>query len=173
MEVIGPARYPTLKDQDDLPYLRATILEINWFASVQTVTNPHKSMRTCQLGKYTIPKGTELWVNLWALHHDENLWDEPFVFKPERFLDAHGELLPADHPNRRNLLPFSAGLRVCVGEAFALSRMFLITARILQNFTILPESTMEKQPSCDPRAMTMDFLNHPPPFKVRMIPTVD
>ena len=33
MDVIGPARHPTLKDQDNMPYLRATILEIGRFAS--------------------------------------------------------------------------------------------------------------------------------------------
>ena len=89
------------------------------------------------------------------------------------FLDADGHLVPADHPNRRNIMPFSAGHRVCVGEVFALSRMFLITARILQNFTILPESTLDKQPPCDPRDMKMGMALMPPPYKVRMIPASD
>ena len=101
---------------------------------------PHKSVQACKLDKYTIPKDTEVWVNLWALHHDEKLWDEPFTFKPERFLDADGKLVPADHPNRKNTMPFSAGYRVCVGEVLAMSRMFLLVARILQNFTVLPEN---------------------------------
>ena len=172
MDVIGPARHPTLKDQDGMPYLRASILEIGRFASVGPFA-PHKAMRTCKLDKYTIPKDTQVWVNLWAMHHDEKLWDEPFTFKPERFLDADGQLVPADHPNRRNIMPFSAGHRVCVGEVFALSRMFLITARILQNFTILPESTLDQQPSCDPRDMKMGLVLTTPSFKVRMTPVSD
>ena len=85
MDVIGPARHPTLKDQYNMPYLRASILEIGRFASVGPLAIPHKSTRTCKLDKYTIPKDTEVWVNLWAMHHDEKLWDEPFTFKPERF----------------------------------------------------------------------------------------
>ena len=173
MDVIGPARYPTLKDQKDMPYLRATVLEINRFASVVPFAIPHKAMRTCKLDKYTIPKDTEIWVNLWAMHHDEKLWDEPFTFKPERFLDSNGQLVPADHPNRRNVMPFGAGHRVCVGEVFALSRLFLIIARILQNFTILPESTLENQPSCDPRIREMGLSLHPPPFKIRLISVSD
>ena len=172
-DVIGPARYPTLRDQTDMPYLRATILEIGRFASVVPFALPHKAMRTCKLDKYTIPKDTNVWVNLWAMHHDEKLWDEPFTFKPERFLDADGQLVPADHPNRRNVIPFGAGHRVCVGEAFALSRMFLIIARILQNFTILPESTLDNQPSCDPQNVKMGITLHPQSFKVRMIPLSD
>ena len=120
MDVIGPARHPTLKDQDNMPYLRATILEIGRFASIVSFGIPHKAVQTCKLEKYTIPKNTEVWVNLWALHHDEKLWDEPFSFKPERFLDVDGQLVPADHPNRKNVMPFGAGHRVCVGEVLAL-----------------------------------------------------
>ena len=170
MEIIGPARHPTWQDQDNMPYLRATILEIGRFASSLPIAIPHKTLYTCKLSKYTIPKDTEIWTNLWSLHHDEKLWDEPFTFKPERFLDAGGQLVPADHPNRRNTMPFGAGLRVCVGEVFALSRMFLITARILQNFTILPEASLKEQPSCDPRDMQNGLVLFPPPFKVRMVP---
>ena len=170
VEVIGNSRHPTLKDQTNMPYLRATVLEIGRFASVVPLSIPHRSMRTCNLGEYTIPENTEVWTNLWALHHDEKLWDEPFQVRPERFLDAAGQLVPADHPNRRNTMPFGAGHRVCVGEVFALSRLFLITARILQNFTILPESTLDQQPSCDPRDMKMGMVVTPPPFKVRMVP---
>ena len=169
MDVIGPSRHPTLKDQQDLPYLRATLLELGRFASVAPLAVPHKSMKSCKLQQYTIPKDTEVWVNLWALHHDENLWDEPFAFKPERFLDADGQLVAADHANRKNTFVFGAGNRVCVGEVLANSRMFLITARILQNFTILPENSVKNQPSCDPRDMQMGFALLPPPFKVRMI----
>ena len=170
MNVIGSSRYPSLKDRDNLPYLRATILEIGRFASVFPFAILHKTLQTSTIGQYTIPKDTEVWVNLWAMHHDEKLWDEPFAFKPECFLDAKCKLVPVDHPNHRNVMPFGAGHRVCVGEVFALSRMLLIMARILQNFTILPESTVENQPSYDPRDMTMGVLARPKPFKVRMVP---
>ena len=170
VEVIGNSRHPTLKDQANMPYLRATVLEVGRFASVVPFAIPHRSMRTCKLDTYTIPENTEVWTNLWALHHDEKLWDEPFQFRPERFLDADGQLVTADHPNRRNVMPFGAGHRVCVGEVFSLSRLFLITARILQNFTILPESTLDQQPSCDPRNMKMGIVATPPPFKVKMVP---
>ena len=170
MDIIGPSRYPSLKDQDDLPYLRATILEIGRFASIAPFAVPHKVLETSSVGGFKIPKDTEVWVNLWAMHHDEKLRDEPFIFKPERFLDAEGQLLPADHPNRKNLMPFGAGQHGCVREVFALKRMLLIMARILQNFSLLPESTLEKQPSCNPRDMIMGLLVLPQPFKVRIVP---
>ena len=51
---------------------------------------------------YTIPKGSIVWGNFWSSHHDEKLWKDPWKFKPERFLDGQGKLLPADHKLRRS-----------------------------------------------------------------------
>jgi cytochrome P450 len=59
-QVIGPSRYPTLKDQEAMPYLRATILEIGRFLTVAPLALPHKTMKTCQLDQYTIPEGVEV-----------------------------------------------------------------------------------------------------------------
>ena len=84
--------------------------------------------------------------NLWSMHHTEAVWDDPFTFMPQRYLDATGDIIPADHPNRKFTMPFGAGARVCVGEQFALSRLFLIISTIVQKFTIEPESTLESQP---------------------------
>ena len=43
----------------------------------------------------------QIWGNSWELNHDPNLWDDPWTFKPERYLDEEGHLVTADHPNRR------------------------------------------------------------------------
>lgn len=39
--------------------------------------------------------------NIWTIHHSEKEFDEPFVFKPERFLDEKGHLLPSNDPVRK------------------------------------------------------------------------
>ena len=33
-------------------------------------------------------------MNLWALHHEEKHWENPWLFNPDRFLDESGQLLP-------------------------------------------------------------------------------
>ena len=69
-------------------------------------------------------------VNLWALHHDPKEWDDPEMFKPERFLDEDGKMAPK--PN--SYLPFSSGRRVCVGEALAKSQLLLSLSLLCQRF---------------------------------------
>ena len=49
------------------------------------------------------------------------------------------------------MLPFGAGPRVCAGETFAMTRMFLIVAQMMKSFNILPPE--EFQQPFDPRNM--------------------
>ena len=44
---------------------------------------------------------TQVWANIWDLHHNEEYWTDPYEFVPERFLDEEGELVPSDHINRK------------------------------------------------------------------------
>ncbi len=84
-------------------------------------------------------------INTWTLHHDESFWEDPSVIRPERFLDPDGELLPPDHPNRKHVLPFSAGPRVCLGEVFARTRIFLWTAAVVNRFKFKPAPGSDEQ----------------------------
>jgi len=41
---------------------------------------------------FSISAGAFVLANIWAMTHDENVYSEPFAFKPERYLDANGKL---------------------------------------------------------------------------------
>ncbi len=43
----------------------------------------------------------QIWCNIWGMNHNSEFWDNPWSFKPERFLDEQGQLVGPDHPNRR------------------------------------------------------------------------
>ncbi|KAI7754199.1 hypothetical protein M8C21_019724 [Ambrosia artemisiifolia] len=42
---------------------------------------------SCKVGGYTIPKGTVVYINVWAIQRDSKNWTNPLEFKPERFLN--------------------------------------------------------------------------------------
>ena len=80
---------------------------------------PHRAAKDTNFEGYFIAKDTLLMYNAWYIHHDPQLWHEPWVFKPERFLDDAGNLLPFEDKARRNILAFSTGTRNCIGENLA------------------------------------------------------
>ena len=43
----------------------------------------------------------KIWTDLFSLHHDPKLWQKPWEFVPDRFLDENKELVPVDHPLRK------------------------------------------------------------------------
>lgn len=63
-----------------------------------------------QLGDYTIPVGASISVQIYALHHNEEVFPDPLSFKPERF---QLEQSTGRHPFA--FIPFSAGPRNCIG----------------------------------------------------------
>ena len=128
----------TLQNKPQMPYTAATILEALRYVSTVALGVGHRCITDVELSGYFIPKDTRIFTNLWALHHDPDVWGDPERFRPERFLDDDGHLVPADHISRKNLIPFGAGTRVCVGESLALARLFIWIARLLQRFYITP-----------------------------------
>ena len=139
-QVIGPDGLPELDDKKNLPYLEATITETLRLSSIGPLSVPHKTTVDTTLQGYGIPKGTTVLTNLWSLHHDPEIWNDPNAFRPERFLDEEGNFLP---PKADRFLPFSAGRRVCLGESLARIELFLVLARLLHSFKF------QNPPSCD------------------------
>lgn len=78
-------------------------------------------------------------------------------------------LLPLDHPRRKHLMPFGAGSRVCVGEQFALRRLFIYTAFLAQTFDLRPDDFISKPVSCDPRTYTAGMVLVSPSYRIRML----
>lgn len=62
-------------------------------------------------GGYAIPKGVNIIIVPFALHRDPEHFPEPEEFKPERFLPEN-----ASGRNPYAYIPFSAGLRNCIGK---------------------------------------------------------
>ncbi|XP_072044040.1 LOW QUALITY PROTEIN: cytochrome P450 1A1-like [Amphiura filiformis] len=131
-EVIGHNRLPSLEDRGRLPYTEATMMEVLRFSSIVPLGLPHSTTCEVMLDNFQIPKDTMVVINHFALHFDEEFWDQPKCFKSEHFLDDSGYV--RQHPN--SFLPFSAGRRSCLGESLAKAELFLIFTWFLQNYEI-------------------------------------
>ncbi len=154
-----------LKHRDDMPYIRATLLEQLRYHTPVPVPGPKSTIRDIVICGITVPEGTQLMVNYWGLHNDKEFWGDPENFRPERFLDGTGNLLPADHPKRLHVMPFSTGIRSCPGEQFAMSRLFLWLANICKKFQIIPGEGNRPETIAQ-EAMRCNFLMYPPRFKI-------
>ncbi|XP_072020581.1 cytochrome P450 2J4-like [Amphiura filiformis] len=129
--VVGRMRMPQWADRLCLPYTEAVLLEIQRIATIARLGFPHVAFEDTKLAGYDIPKGTYVVSNIWAVHHDPDVWAEPDQFKPERFLDEDGKLR-----QREEFMPFSTGHRVCLGENLAKMEMFLFFTYILHSFIL-------------------------------------
>lgn len=161
--VVGPSNVVTLNDRPNMPYTQATVYELLRYCTITPFNLPHCTLRDSTVGGILIPKGTEVHVNTWLLHHDQDFWDAPWEFRPERFLDDDGQVVDKSHPNRQHLMVFGAGTRVCLGEQIGLSRMFLLTSTTAQMFDI---KTGPQKISCDCRDFTGTTVLNPPRFEI-------
>jgi cytochrome P450 len=138
------------------------------YTCIAPLSIPHRTTCDTDVDGYKIPQGTTVWTNLWALTHDDKLWHDPYVFHPERYLDDDGHFVAADHPARMHNLGFGAGPRVCGGEIFAMTRIFLILTMFMQCFDVLPATSLDEQPSCDCRNTVMGLVLYPEQFEMRL-----
>lgn len=67
--------------------------------------------------------------------HDPEVFEDPFEYKPDRFL-KDGEVNP--EVLDPNLVSFGYGRRICVGRFFANSSLFAIIAHVLSVYDIRP-----------------------------------
>ncbi|KAI3900597.1 hypothetical protein MKW92_014872 [Papaver armeniacum] len=92
------------------------------------------SSQDCLVGGFHVPAGTRLWANVWKIQRDPNVWNDPLVFRPERFLsDGQNKMVDVRGRNYE-LLPFGAGRRICPGISFSLDLMQLLLTRLILEF---------------------------------------
>ncbi|XP_055371510.1 uncharacterized protein LOC129605645 [Condylostylus longicornis] len=146
IRTVLPDRDTSLTEQKlkNLPYLRAVIKE-----SVRLYPVVHEHARTTNvnfvLGKYQIPKDTQLMMYGTHFYNDENYFSEPNKFIPERWLrnqdqsnnSSSGCPVTATKPSNPFVyLPFGFGNRMCVGKRLVDMELEILLARMVRNFNI-------------------------------------
>jgi cytochrome P450 len=128
----------------DEDYLDAVVKETLRVRPVLTDV-ARKLTTTTQIGGYTLPAGTFVLPAIIAIHHREDLYPQPFEFRPERFLEGQGEGYA--------WIPFGGGVRRCLGASFAQYEMRIVLRAIVERTDL--RAVRDRPEALRPRNITL------------------
>ncbi|MED6133677.1 hypothetical protein PIB30_030316 [Stylosanthes scabra] len=129
---VGKDRKVEASDLKNLTYLQAIFKETLRLYPPTPLLLPHGASSDCNINGYFVPKGADVFLNVWKLHRDPSIWSEPERFSPERFINGDGEVDNEGH--HFEYIPFGLGRRACPGYTLATQVILITIARLLQAF---------------------------------------
>jgi cytochrome P450 len=143
LDTVLAGRAPSLEDLPNLRYTGHVITEsMRLYPPAWGMAR--LAIEDAEIGGYPIPKGCGVSLAQWRVHRDPRWFDEPVVFRPERW---EGDLLK--RLPRFAYFPFGGGPRQCIGNSFAVMEATLLLATIAQHFRIriVPDHPVVPMPS--------------------------
>jgi cytochrome P450 len=122
-----PYAYDRLREEvradgeDAAAYVEATIHEAMRNRPVVPITG-RRVKAPWQLGEWRLPKNSHILVSVALLHHREDVYPDPFNFRPERFLGVR--------PGTYTWVPFGGGIRRCLGATLAMAEQRVVLRAI-------------------------------------------
>src|SRR5215210_6624285 len=134
-EVLGRLSEEIDSGADDA-YLTATVHETLRRRPVLANAAPRLVMEPVEVGGWRYEPGVCLIADAYLLHHDPDIYPDPYAFRPERFL--------GEQPGTYTWIPFGGGRRRCLGASFAMVEMKVVLRAALSRFTIEPATELER-----------------------------
>ncbi|EKM76367.1 hypothetical protein AGABI1DRAFT_45047 [Agaricus bisporus var. burnettii JB137-S8] len=160
-------RLPEFNDRPSLPYINALLKESGRWQPVAPLAIAHMATNADEYDGLYIPKGTCVIGNAWSILHDPEIYEDPFIFNPDRFL-KNGEI--DSSVQDPNVASFGFGRRICPGRFFSDAALFSTMTHVLAVFDIKPSlDDNGKEIKIKPN-MTNGLLSYPEPFGCRIIP---
>ncbi|XP_021961477.1 farnesoate epoxidase [Folsomia candida] len=131
LDVAPNGRVINFEDRKCMPYTQAFILETHRNARIAQNFAPRRALWDFSYKNFKIKKGTIILVDTRLYCENKQIWGDPEVFRPERFIGENGEL-----ENASSVISFSFGKRNCPGELHASMVTFLILTALLQRYKI-------------------------------------
>jgi cytochrome P450 len=129
-------------DVNDIPkllYVRAAALEaMRLYPPIYAFER--QAIAEDVIGGYHVPAGASITLCPYITHRTPEFWEAPERFLPERFR-GHGR------HEKFSYIPFSAGLRGCIGEGFAMTEILLVLATILQRYQLRRRPNLVVEPA--------------------------
>ncbi|KAF9553881.1 cytochrome P450 [Agrocybe pediades] len=159
--IVKEGRLPTLIDRPSLPYIDCIIQELLRWRPIAPMA-AHSSLSDDVYKGEHIPAGSVIMANAWAFTHDEDVYESPEDFNPDRFLSP-------DIPDPRFLI-FGFGRRSCPGNYLVDNLLWMVIATTLSTMDILPCIGQDGQEIIPSTEYTSGAVIQPLPFQCRIIP---
>lgn len=129
-KVIGKKGKVEESDLPQLQYVKFVVNETLRLHPPLSLLIPRETMQHCKINGYNVRPKTRVFVNAWAIGRDEDTWEKPEEFNPDRFIGSS-----VDYKGHYfQFLPFGAGRRVCPGIQFGAATVELALANLLYAF---------------------------------------
>ena len=130
-----PAAYDQLRQSvrsgDGEAYVEATIHEGMRVRPVIPII-VRRVKAPWQLGEWRVPAETAVVISILLIHHREDVYPDPFEFRPERFLGVK--------PGTYTWIPFGGGIRRCLGAALAMAEQRVVLEAIARRTDLAPHA---------------------------------
>ncbi|KAL1917664.1 uncharacterized protein VTP21DRAFT_4057 [Calcarisporiella thermophila] len=124
----NPMKIPSIEDCRNMKYIDCIIKETLRIHPPAASAGPRVVEEPIDIDGVTMPKGTQLFADIYALHHSTKYWKDPQKFWPERFY-------PENNPPREAWMPFGGGSRICIGMQFSLTEQRVVLSMLLRNYS--------------------------------------
>jgi cytochrome P450 len=119
-------------------YLVATVHETLRRKPVFVFTIPREVVRPVQIGDWEYTRPAQLVACTYLLHHNPDLYPEPYAFRPERFLGGA--------PDAKIWLPWGGGRKHCLGRHFAMLELTTVLRHVLSTRAVLKAGERVERP---------------------------
>lgn len=132
-KVMGDRTEMTSEDVKNFRFLTCVLKEsMRWLViipAVTRITTKESVLKKEDDTSLVIPQGTNIIIPFYLPNFDEDVWDEPNKFIPERM-----EKMPDLASARHGYMPFGYGTRSCIGNHLAFTEAICALVHLLQNF---------------------------------------
>jgi len=162
---------PCLEHMKELPYCVAILKEtFRWMPAVPGCF-PHCPVVDDTFKGYKISAKTMVIPNIWAMHRDEEQFDKPSEFLPERYLREVASSSPTLLDPAEGHYGFGFGRRICPGKSLASRTVWIAITRIMWACNVNSAKTPDGQEiSVDPNRSTSQIISRPLPFPLVITP---
>ncbi|CRG89251.1 3-hydroxyphenylacetate 6-hydroxylase [Talaromyces islandicus] len=147
------------EDDQQCEYIVALVRECLRYYTVLRLALPRVSVKDVVYEGIRIPKGTVIFLNAWACNMDPKVWQDPEVFRPERWFEHE------DAP----MFTYGMGYRMCAGSLLANRELYLTFIRLLNSFRIEKVDDVDVHPvrgNMDPTSL----VSMPQRYRARFVP---